>query len=141
MSTSSSEPRSGRLWLKLVVLALFLGAATFAYVEFGDSITLENLARQEEAMRNYQSAHPLLVITAAFAIYVSVTGLSLPGAAVLTLVFSWYFGFWIALPLVSFASTAGATIAFLTSRFLLRDTIRKRFGKRQEDFNAALEKE
>ncbi|WP_040769634.1 TVP38/TMEM64 family protein, partial [Novipirellula maiorica] len=60
---------------------------------------------------------------------------------VLTLVYGWYFGFGRGLILVSFASTAGATVAFLLSRFLFRDTIQNRFGERLKSFNASLEKE
>ena len=59
----------------------------------------------------------------------------------LTLVFGWYFGFRDALVLVSFASTAGATLAFLLSRFLFRDTIQRRFGDRLASFNESLERE
>ena len=74
-------------------------------------------------------------------VYVVVTGLSLPGAAVLTLVYGWYFGLLRGVVLVSFASTAGATMAFLLSRFLFRDAIQKRFGDRLPSFNQSLEKE
>jgi uncharacterized membrane protein YdjX (TVP38/TMEM64 family) len=59
----------------------------------------------------------------------------------LTLLFGWYFGFWRGLVLVSFASTAGATVAFFLSRYFFRDTIQKRFGDRLTAFNKALERE
>ncbi len=129
------------LWKKLVVLGVVVAAATMGYVQFRDTLTLQALAEQEAALRSYQQDHPLLVYGAAFLIYVTVTGLSLPGATVLTLTCGWFFGFWRGLLLVSFASTTGATVAFLVSRFLLRDSIQRRFGDRLMTFNQALERE
>ena len=85
--------------------------------------------------------NPLLVYGLAFLIYVCVTGLSLPGAAAMSLVIGWYFGFWRGLVLVSFASTTGATLAFLLSRYLLRDAVQQRFGGRLQAFNEALRRE
>ena len=85
--------------------------------------------------------HPILVYGVAFLIYVLVTGLSLPGAAVMTLVMGWYFGFARGVVLVSFASTTGATLAFLLSRYLFRDAIQTRFGERTRSFHDALERE
>lgn len=129
------------LWKKLVVLGVVVAAATLGYVQFRDALTLQALAEQEAALRSYQQDHPLLIYGAAFLIYVAVTGLSLPGATVLTLTCGWFFGFWRGLLLVSFASTTGATVAFLVSRFLLRDSIQRRFGDRLMTFNQALERE
>lgn len=112
-----------------------------AYMQFGDAFTLTNLARQESQLRSFQQQHPLLVYGIAFLVYVAVTGLSLPGATVLTLVYGWYFGVLRGVLLVSFASTTGATLAFLLSRFLFRDAITRRFGDRLDKFNQALERE
>ncbi len=83
----------------------------------------------------------MLVVGIAFLIYVAITGLSLPGALLTTLVIGWFFGFWQGVILVSFASTTGATIAFLFSRFLLRDTLQAKFGKYLRTFNDALDRE
>ncbi len=123
---------------ELVLLLSALVIATSGYFWFGDTLSLEGMARQESSLRNYQQAHPTLVYGVAFAIYVAVTGLSLPGATVLTLVFGWSFGFLPGLLLVSFASTAGASLAFLLSRFVLREWIQTRFGSRLRTFNDAL---
>ncbi|MCL6568127.1 MAG: hypothetical protein K6T35_04435, partial [Meiothermus silvanus] len=82
---------------------------------------LAYLAEHETTLREWLAAHPLTACCLAFAIYVMVTGLHLPGATALTLATAWLFGFWRAVVLVSFASTTGATVAFLLSRYLFRD--------------------
>lgn len=133
--------RRGNPAAKLAVLALVLIAAVVGYSRFGDALSLDYLASKEQSLRDLQAGNPLIVIGLAFLIYVAVTGLSLPGAAVLTLVFAWFFRFGTGLVLVSFASTAGATVAFLVSRFILRDTIQAKFGDKLKGFNAALERE
>ena len=73
--------------------------------------------------------------------YVVVTGLSLPGAAPLTLLFGWYFGFVRAFILVSFASTAGANVAFLMSRYFFKETVQTKFEKSLKAFNESWEKD
>lgn len=131
----------GIAWRKLGLIVVIGIAAVVGDLQFGDSLTLENLATQEVELKTFQQEHPLLVYGAAFAIYVAVTGLSLPGATVLTLTCGWFFGLWRGILLVSFASTTGATVAFLVSRYLLRDPIQKRFGERLATFNQSLERE
>ncbi len=127
--------------VKIIVFLLVAAAAVIGYWQFGDAITLENLADRETALREAKANAPWLVFGTGFLIYVLVTGLSLPGAAVLTIAAGWFFGLWQGTLLASFASTTGATLAFLFSRFLFRDTIQRRFGDRLRKFNAALEKE
>jgi len=136
--TPAARPSS---WIKLIILAGFVGVAALLYFKFGDSLSLTNLADKETELRTYQSKYPVAIFGIAFLIYVSVTGFSLPGAAALTLIFGWYFGFVRGTLMVSFASTLGATLAFFMSRYLLRDTIQNRFGESLKKFNAALEKE
>lgn len=126
---------------KIALLGAVGLAAVAGYVQLGDSLTLENLAAQESILRTFGDDHPVLVYLVAFAIYVSVTGLSLPGAVVLTLAVGWYFGFARGLVLVSFASTLGATMAFLLSRYLLRDSIQAKFGDKLAAFNENLKRE
>jgi len=133
--------RSGPAGRKLGLIVVIGVAAVVGYLQFGDALTLENLAAQEAELKAFQREHPLLVYGAAFAIYVAVTGLSLPGATVLTLTCGWFFGLWRGILLVSFASTTGATVAFLVSRYLLREPIQSRFGERLATFNQSLERE
>ena len=137
----STTKREASVAKKAGVFVIVAAIILVAYTQFGDLLSLENLAKQETELRAFQAENPLLVFGAAFLVYVLVTGLSLPGAAVLTLVYGWYFGLGRGLLLVSFASTAGATMAFLLSRFLFRDTIQNKFGDRLASFNQSLEKE
>jgi uncharacterized membrane protein YdjX (TVP38/TMEM64 family) len=129
------------MWLKIGTLASVALIALFLYSQFGSYLSLGNLAARESALREFQAEHPVMVLGIAFLIYVAVTGMSLPGATPLTLAYAWYFGFVKAFVLVSFASTAGATVAFLLSRYLFRDAIINRFGDRLKKFNDALERE
>ncbi len=138
---TSDRTKSGVPWKKLTLVAVVAVAAILAYTQFGHNLTLASLAQRESELRTFQKQHPVLVYGAAFLLYVVVTGLSLPGAAVLTLTFGWYFGLVRGVLVVSFASTTGATMAFLFSRFLFRDMIQRRFGDRLEKFNGALERE
>lgn len=142
MSVTDDLPdsRSGAI-LKLLVVAVVLTAAIAGYLRFGDALSLDAIAREEAALRAYQQANPVLVYGVAFVLYVAVTGLSLPGAAALTLVFGWYFPFLPALALVSVASTTGASLAFLLSRYILGTSIQRRYGDRLRAFNEALERD
>ena len=140
-STASAAAGSGAGGGSRVRLAVLLAVAAVAvagYLRFGEALSLAAITEQEAALRAYQQDHPWLVYGAAFAVYVAVTGLSLPGAAVLSLVFGWYFDFLRAFLLVSFASTSGASLAFVLSRYVFRDAVQSRFGGRLRSFNDAL---
>jgi uncharacterized membrane protein YdjX (TVP38/TMEM64 family) len=126
---------------KIVLLLSLIGVVVAAVWFLGDELSLSSLAAREAAFRTFQHDHPVLVYLAAIAVYVVVAGLSLPGATALTLLFAWLFGFWRGMLVVSFGSTAGATVAFLLSRYLLRDAISKKFGNRLSSFNEALQTE
>lgn len=140
---SSEQPRlqSSATRLRWAVFALVAVIITIGYWRFRDQLTLGYFSQHETALRHWIDEQPLVAYSVAIVIYVAVTGLSLPGATALTLVCGWLFGFWRAMILVSFASTAGATLAFLLSRFLFHDALQRRFGDRLAAFNAALEKE
>ena len=128
----------GRLLVLLVIAALI--AAFFAF-GLHRHLTLDTFRSQQAAIDAYVRTHPLAAAAVYFAIYVLLTGLSLPGAVVLTLVGGAIFGLLWGTVIVSFASSIGATLAFLASRFLLRDWVHGRFGNRLKPINRGIEKE
>jgi pyruvate/2-oxoglutarate dehydrogenase complex dihydrolipoamide dehydrogenase (E3) component/uncharacterized membrane protein YdjX (TVP38/TMEM64 family) len=111
------------------MLAAAAIAAFFAF-DLGRYLSLDVLKARQEALQAYASANPLQSAAIFFGIYVAATALSIPGAVILTLAAGAVFGFWRGLLIVSFASTIGATLAFLAARFLLRDFVTRRFGER-----------
>lgn len=138
-STAPSPPQSRQKLLALVVFAITFGAMLYFSRNW---LSLEVFAQQETKLRALLQSNPVLVLGGAFLIYVLVAGLSIPGGATgLSLVYAWFFKFWLALVLISFASTAGATAAFLIARYLLRDSVQNRFGRRLKIFNQSFENE
>jgi len=126
-------------WRTVLVVSVAIGIG--AYLRYGSTLTLENLATHETTLRIHQASSPIVFYSAAFAFYVFVAGLSLPFATLLSLSYGWYFGTIQGILLVSFASTAGATIAFLLSRYLVGTFLQKQFETRLEKFNRALDRE
>ena len=131
----------GSLAIRLVVLAALLTTVVGLSYIFGGSLTLESLAAREIQLREFNAARPVLMLAAAFLLYATVTGLSIPGSVPLSLSYGWLFGFWTAVVLVSFASTTGASIAFLLSRYLIGGWVQHRFADRLAGVNQAMEKE
>ena len=127
-----------RIALLVAVVALI---AAFFVFDLGRYLSLEFFATQRQAILDYEAANPVLAAVAFFVVYVVVTGLSLPGAALLTLVAGAVFGFWEGLVLVSFASPVGATCAFVIARYLLRDMVRARFARQLAAIDRGLEKD
>ena len=129
--------KSNKLRL-IVVFVLAFAILTYLSKSY---LNLDFLVEQESRLKAYYDSHPLVVYLLAFVIYVTVTGLSIPGATILSLLYAWFFGFGRGLILVSFASTAGATLAFLLSRYLFRDWIQQKFGERLRVINKAFDRE
>ncbi|MBE0405981.1 FAD-dependent oxidoreductase [Psychrobacter sp. FME6] len=125
----------------LLILLIVLLAASFFYFDLNELLTLEGLKGSMAQFDQYKAHSPLLIIGLFFLIYVVVTALSLPGAAILTLAAGALFGLLQGLLVASFASSIGATLAFLTSRYLLRDTIKQRFPERLAAIDAGIKKE
>ncbi len=126
-----------------IVLVLLLAALVGAFFAFdlGKYFTLDALKARQHDFQRFYAGHRALTLGAYFLVYVAVTALSLPGAAIMTLAGGALFGFLPALIVVSFASSIGATLAFLVSRFLLRDWVQARFGDRLKAVNTGVEKE
>ncbi|UCF77393.1 MAG: TVP38/TMEM64 family protein, partial [Betaproteobacteria bacterium] len=130
--------KKSRLVLIIVIAAAI---AAFFMFDLGRFFTLEFFKSQQAAIDSYFTANPLQTAAIFFVIYVAVTGLSLPGAALMTLVAGAIFGLLWGTVIVSFASSLGATLAFLASRFLFRDAIQSRFGESLKAINAGVEKD
>ncbi|WP_395628921.1 TVP38/TMEM64 family protein [Sphingorhabdus sp.] len=129
--------------MKKAVLALVLFGALAAYFAFdlGQYLSLENFKASQAEIVAAKDANPALYIAGFFLLYVAVTGLSIPGAAIMSLVAGALFGVVLGTLIVSFASTMGATLAFLSSRYLLRDWVQGKFGERLRAVDDGLEKD
>ncbi len=130
--------KTKKLLLALLVLGLIYVFFSFDLAQY---LNLEYLKSQQHAIDDYYQTHPLRTLTIYFAVYVVVTGLSLPGATIMTLAGGALFGLLWGTVVVSFASSIGATLAFLVSRFLLRDFVQYRFGENLQSINQGVEKD
>jgi len=116
---------------KVGLLAFLVAAiAAFFIFDLGAYLTLDSLKARQSDLATLLDNRPLAIIGGFFLLYVATTALSLPGAAILTLAAGAVFGLWLGTLIVSFASAIGASLAFLSSRFVLRDWVKARFGKR-----------
>ncbi len=125
--------------LLLILITVAIGA--FFAFDLGRFLSLGFVKEQQAAIDAFWQLHPVLTGSIFFAVYVAVTGLSLPGAAVMTLVGGAIFGLVWGTLIISFASPIGATLAFLVSRSLLRDTVQQRFGDRLRVINDGIAKD
>jgi pyruvate/2-oxoglutarate dehydrogenase complex dihydrolipoamide dehydrogenase (E3) component/uncharacterized membrane protein YdjX (TVP38/TMEM64 family) len=129
-------------WKKFLLLALLIAlvAAFFAF-DLGRYFSLEFFKSQQAAIDAYYGANPFRTLLIYFLVYVAVTALSLPGAAIMTLAGGALFGLLVGTVVISFASSIGATAAFLVSRFLLRDWVQARFGEKLRAINEGVARE
>lgn len=136
-------PEKSKKWAsKIVIVGLVaLGIVAFRYFELGQYLTLDYIKGSQENFQALYLSHRFLVIATYMGIYITVTALSLPGAAVLTLAGGGLFGLLVGTIVVSFASTVGATLACLVSRFMLRDWVQNKFGGKLKTINEGIEKE
>jgi pyruvate/2-oxoglutarate dehydrogenase complex dihydrolipoamide dehydrogenase (E3) component/uncharacterized membrane protein YdjX (TVP38/TMEM64 family) len=126
--------------LLLLAAVAILIVAFFAF-DLGQYFTLEFIKSKQADADTYYRDNPLGMSLIYFSVYVAVTGLSLPGAAIMTLVGGAIFGLLWGTVIISFASTIGATLAFLVARFLFRDAVQSRFGRNLEVINRGVEKD
>ncbi|HAS8123720.1 TPA: TVP38/TMEM64 family protein [Vibrio vulnificus] len=126
---------------KLVFGILLIATIILLAVNFSQYLTLDNAKAQQLALNSFIDENFLFASISYFVIYVGLTAFSVPGATVVTLLGAALFGFWYSLLLVSFASTIGATIAFLSSRYLLKDWVQARFGDKLSAINQGVEKD
>ena len=114
----------------LLLAAIAIAIAAFFFFDGRQYLTLDSLKAQQASIAAYRDSHAIEAIALYGLIYIAVTGLSLPGATLLTLAGGAIFGLFWGTVIVSFASTIGATLAFLAARFLFRDSVMARFGDR-----------
>ncbi len=125
----------------LVLVAVVTAIVAFFAFDLGQYLNLEYFEQQRADIAAYYDAHPWRSIAIYFVVYVAVTALSLPGAAIMTLAGGAIFGLAVGTVVVSFASSIGATLAFLVSRFLLRDWVQQRFGSSLGRVNEGMRKD
>lgn len=127
---------------KLIILGLILAIITFFFTfDLGQYLTLDYIKSQQAVLNDYYQQNRFLTILGFFLLYVLVTGTSLPGATIMTLAGGAVFGLLAGVIIISFASSIGATLAFLVSRFVLRDSIEKKFGDHLNAINQGIEKD
>jgi uncharacterized membrane protein YdjX (TVP38/TMEM64 family) len=126
----SSEAKSGLSAGKIaVVLAIGIAVAAFFYLDLGQFLSLQALKDNRDSLLSFTETHSAVAAALFVLVYVAVTGLSLPGAVILTLAGGFLFGFVWGTLFVNLGATTGATLAFLASRYLLRDWVERKFGK------------
>ncbi len=123
----------------IVLISITMLIGSFFYFDLGQYLSLELLKAQQATIENYRAANPVFAVLWYVSIYIGVTALSLPGATILTLAGAAVFGLLWGTIIVSFASTIGATLAFLAARFLFRDSVEAKFGDRLKAINKGIE--
>jgi uncharacterized membrane protein YdjX (TVP38/TMEM64 family) len=136
-----SEKRKMPVKKIIIIVTVLLLIAAFRIFNIGDYLSLSYIKESQERFAALYRDQRITVIAAYMAIYILVTSLSLPGAAVLTLAGGALFGLVTGTVVVSFASTLGATLACFVARFILRDWIQGRFGDRLKTVNEGIKKE
>jgi uncharacterized membrane protein YdjX (TVP38/TMEM64 family) len=127
---------------RLVILGgIIIIVLLFIVFDLEQYLTLSYLKSSKESFGALYGDHPVLVVGSYILIYIVVTGISLPGAAILTLAGGALFGFVVGTIAVSFASTIGATLACFFSRFVLRDWVQGKFGDKLSTINRGIEQE
>ncbi len=132
---------SATLQKALILAALLVVVGLFFYFDLSSYLNLDYLKESQSRFQQLYDEHRFTVIAFYMLIYIIVTALSLPGAAVMTLAGGALFGLMVGTIVVSFASTIGATCAFLASRFFLRDWVQGRFSARLHTINEGMRKE
>jgi len=125
----------------LLLVVMLIGIAAFFVFDLGRFFSLDFLQQSQARFAELRAQQPLALAAGYFLLYVAVTALSLPGATIVTLAGGAIFGLGWGLLLVSFASSIGATLAFLTARFLLRESVQSRFGQRLAEVDKGMQKD
>ncbi len=141
-SIQEKLPPKSKATQKIVIVGvLALLIALFFLFDLGQYFSLEYMKQSQVRFAELYAQHRVLVVAAYMGIYVVMAALSLPGAAVMTLLGGALFGFIVGTAAVSFASTIGATLACLVARFLLRDWVQAKVGEKLKAINEGVERE
>jgi pyruvate/2-oxoglutarate dehydrogenase complex dihydrolipoamide dehydrogenase (E3) component/uncharacterized membrane protein YdjX (TVP38/TMEM64 family) len=127
-----------KLLVAVLIVLFFVG---YQYFDLGSYLSLDYLKAKQGDFQQYYEQNRALTLAVYTLVYVAACALSFPGATILTLAGGAFFGLGLGLVVVSFASTVGATLAFLASRFLLRDSVEKKLGERLAAINEGVRKE
>ena len=131
-----------RSWIRWSLLAFLIVVGLLLWRSgLLAELTLQGLKARQHALGTWVASNHLLALASFFLVYVAVAALSLPGAAILTLAAGALFGMLEGTLLASFASSIGATLAFLVSRFLLRDSLRAKYGQRLRAFDEGIQRD
>ena len=140
MKPTPAPKRPRWLWIALALLAV-AAVLSYRHYDLGSLLTIDRLKASRDALVGAYQAQPLATVGLFFVVYVAAAALSIPGALILTLAGGAMFGLGLGLLVVSFASSLGALLAFLASRYLLRDGIQRRFGQRLAPINEGVRKD
>ncbi|MFZ2197112.1 MAG: TVP38/TMEM64 family protein [Thermodesulfovibrionales bacterium] len=137
-----NDDKKKKVFQKILIGVVLLSAVVaFKVFDLGQYLTLTYVRASQEKFSVLYAEHRLMVVLGYGVIYILATSLSLPGAAVLTLAGGALLGLWTGVVTVSFASSIGATLACIVSRFILRDWVQSKFGDRLKPVNDGIEKE
>lgn len=125
----------------LILFLLLSGVGTYFALDLGQWLTLAGMNQWIDDVRAWRDTWPVLISLGFFLVYVLVTALSLPGATIMTLAGGALFGLLWGVLLISFASTLGATLAFLAARYVVGETVQARFGDRLRLINAGIRRD
>ncbi len=127
--------------IKIAVGVVLVALFAVLYLNFGEYASLAYIKEQQEVFKEYYIGNKAQILAIFFVGYVAVTSLSLPGAAIMTLLAGALFGLVAGVIVVSFASSCGATLAFLAARFLLGESLQKKYGDKLQKINEGIDKE
>ncbi len=122
----------------MILMVVLLTIGLFFYLDLGRYLTIEQLTANRHQLQQYYAGHAVLMVAVFMAIYIIQTAFSLPGATILSLAAGAVFGPWLGTLYAVTAASIGAALAFLVTRYLLRDLVLKRFGSSLEGINEEL---
>ena len=131
---------NNQMFWKIVFVIGFGFAFVVFFLVYDRYLSPEKVITAERAIRTAYAGNPVVFLVVAFLIYMVATGLSLPISTVLSLTYAWILG-WVAIPLLNLAATCGATLAFLSARFLLRDWVQARFAQQLVPINLGFQRD